>query len=300
MGLGKEGLLIYVLTSLVFITFSLIYKPKYENTVRNEKRKLGVHLVISTFLVQTMGLLFKTFYVYDLLTSILFTIVTYTFYKIFSNSIPVIYEYGSKKAFTIEEVIGSGLLISIAISFLGNFSIFGFNVKNIACILIVLVLGWKNGVLVGTTGGVTIGVVLGIIGKGDPILLASFALSGMIAGILNRFGKIGVIAGFILGNAILTYAATGNDLVSYVTLKLNGKNSNIEKDIKLEKKTDKDGKTYYKGHTENENSSFDVELYDVENLDNYSIEATEYTEDKNGTKEYNVTVGIETKKERKK
>ena len=210
MGLGKEGLLIYVLTSLVFITFSLIYKPKYENTVRNEKRKLGVHLVISTFLVQTMGLLFKTFYVYDLLTSILFTIVTYTFYKIFSNSIPVIYEYGSKKAFTIEEVIGSGLLISIAISFLGNFSIFGFNVKNIACILIVLVLGWKNGVLVGTTGGVTIGVVLGIIGKGDPILLASFALSGMIAGILNRFGKIGVIAGFILGNAILTYAATGN------------------------------------------------------------------------------------------
>ena len=178
--------------------------------MRNEKRKLGMHLVISTFLVQTMGLLFKTFYVYDLLTSILFTIVTYTFYKIFTNSIPVIYEYGNKKAFTIEEVIGCGLLTSIAISALGNFSIFGFNIKNIACILIVLVLGWKNGVLVGTTGGVTIGVVLGIIGKGDPILLASFALSGMFAGILNRFGKIGVIAGFILGNAVLTYAATGN------------------------------------------------------------------------------------------
>lgn len=209
-GLGKEGLLIYVLTSLVFITFSLIYRPKYENTVRNEKRKLGAHLVISTFLVQAMGILFKTFYVYDLLTSILFTIVTYIFYKIFCNSIPVVYEFGKKKAFTIEEVIGSSLLISIAISALGNFTIFGFNIKNILCILIVLVLGWKNGVLVGTTGGVTIGVVLGIIGKGDPILLASFALSGMIAGILNHFGKIGVIAGFILGNAILTYTATGN------------------------------------------------------------------------------------------
>ena len=33
---------------------------------------------------------------------------------------------------------------------------------------------------------------------------------GMIAGILNRFGKIGVIIGFCLGNAILTYVATGN------------------------------------------------------------------------------------------
>lgn len=208
-GLGKEGLLTYILTSLVFITFSLIYKPKYENTVRNEKKKLGVHLVISTFIVQAMGIMFKTFYVYDLLTSILFTIITYIFYKIFSNSIPVIYQYGQKKAFTIEEVIGSSLLISIAISTLGNFTIFGFSIKNILCILIVLVLGWKNGVLVGTTGGVTIGVVLGIIGKGDPILLASFALSGMLAGILNHFGKVGVIIGFILGNAILTYTTTG-------------------------------------------------------------------------------------------
>ena len=32
----------------------------------------------------------------------------------------------------------------------------------------------------------------------------------MIAGILNRFGKIGVIVGFILGNTALTYIANGN------------------------------------------------------------------------------------------
>ena len=93
-GTGKQGLLTYILTSLVFITFSLIYRPKFENTVRNEKRKLGIHLMVSTFLVQAFGLIFKTFYVYDLLTSILFTIVTYIFYKIFTNSITVIKDYG--------------------------------------------------------------------------------------------------------------------------------------------------------------------------------------------------------------
>ena len=32
----------------------------------------------------------------------------------------------------------------------------------------------------------------------------------MIAGILNRFGRIGVIIGFCLGNALLTYVANGN------------------------------------------------------------------------------------------
>ena len=150
-GLGKEGLLTYILTTLVFITFSLIYRPKFENVVRNEKKKLGTHLVISTLLVQVMGIAFKTFYVYDLLTSILFTIVTYIFYKIFSNSIIVIKDYGQKTAFTIEEVMGASLFLAIAVTALGNFTVLGFSIKNILCILIVLVLGWKNGILVGAT-----------------------------------------------------------------------------------------------------------------------------------------------------
>lgn len=33
---------------------------------------------------------------------------------------------------------------------------------------------------------------------------------GLIAGVLNRLGKVGVIVGFALGNAILTYVANGN------------------------------------------------------------------------------------------
>ena len=33
-------------------------------------------------------------------------------------------------------------------------------------------------------------------------MVAAYAISGMIAGILNRFGKIGVILGFVIGNII--------------------------------------------------------------------------------------------------
>ena len=112
-----------------------------------------------------------------------------------------------KRAFSIEEVMGASLLISIAVSALGNFTIFGFSVKNIISILMVLILGWKNGVLVGTTAGVTIGVTLGIITQNEPIIVAVYALSGMISGLLNRFGKVGVIVGFLIGNGILMYAS---------------------------------------------------------------------------------------------
>ena len=83
---------------------------------------------------------------------------------------------------------------------------------NILSILIVLILGWKNGILVGATGGITIGVVLGIISGAEPVMIAVYAVSGMIAGLLNRFGRIGVVVGFAIGNVVIAYAANGNTI----------------------------------------------------------------------------------------
>ncbi len=41
-------------------------------------------------------------------------------------------------------------------------------------------------------------------------MIAVYALSGMIAGLLNRFGRVGVIVGFTIGNVIVAYASNGN------------------------------------------------------------------------------------------
>lgn len=40
-------------------------------------------------------------------------------------------------------------------------------------------------------------------------MIAAYAISGMMAGILNRLGKIGVVVGFTLGNVILAYVSNG-------------------------------------------------------------------------------------------
>ena len=206
---GTNNALTYVVTSLLFFVLVLIIRPKIQEDV-NEKRKIGAHLFWAVFLVQAVPLLFRTFYVYDLLTSIMLGMTTYIFYKIFVSSIIMIKEFGKKRAFTIEEVMGTSLLLAIAISALGSFTIFNFSIRNILSILIVLVLGWKNGIVVGATGGITIGVVLGIISGAEPVMIAAYAVSGMIAGLLNKFGKIGVIIGFAIGNIVMAYATNGN------------------------------------------------------------------------------------------
>ena len=176
-GFGMQGALTYILTSLVFVAMVLIFKPWYEEEYKSERRKLGKYVVASTVLVQIIQMLFRGFLLYDLFLAVTTGVVTYIFYKIFSNSLIVISEYDIKKAFTVEEVVGASLMLSVATCAFGGTAIFGLEIKTVLSILIVLILGWKKGILIGATSGITIGAVLGIIGGSNPILVASFALS---------------------------------------------------------------------------------------------------------------------------
>lgn len=208
-GLGKEITLNYFLTSLVFFATLFIVKTK-KQTDANEKMKLGKNIVISILCVNIIPMIFTTLSISNVIFSIILSIITYIFYKIFVNAIDVIYEYGEKKVFSIEELMGASLLLAIAITALDPINILGYSLKNVLCILVVLILGWKSGILIGTTGGVTIGIVLGIIGNEPPITIAAFALAGMLSGIFSKIGKIGVIIGFIAGNVLITYVSKEN------------------------------------------------------------------------------------------
>lgn len=206
---GGASTLNFILTVFILIITMLIKPVTYEQD-RNEKRKLGGRLVVSTLLVQVGTVFFHQVMVYDLLVGILYSVAAYIFYKIFVNSLSVVTQIGEKRAYAIEEVMGASLMLAIAITTLSEVHIFDYSIANIGCIFLVLLMGWKHGILVGATAGITIGSVVGIIGQGDPILVGTYAISGMIAGIFSRFGKIGVIVGFIVGNAILTYRFNGN------------------------------------------------------------------------------------------
>lgn len=206
---GTGGLLGYFLTALMMIVSLFIIKPRYNEQERNEKIKIGKNIFISVLLIQVIKFAISGFTIYDILSSITLAMIALVFYKIFVNSTVVIQEFYLNRAFSIEEVIGASLLLAISVGGLGNLEVFGFGIRNILSILIVMILGWKNGILVGTTSGVTIGVTLGVISGSEPIMIAAYAISGMLAGVLNKFGKIGVVVGFALGNVLLAYVSNG-------------------------------------------------------------------------------------------
>lgn len=206
---GISGALTYILTALVLIITMFIIKPIANDEEKNEKIRLSKNIFIAYMIIQLAKVGISGFTLYDVLSVISLSIIAVVFYKIFVNSIVAIRDFSEGKAFSIEEILGASLMLAIAFGAFGELSVFGFSVRNILSILIVMILGWKNGVLVGTTAGVTIGVTLGVITTSDPLMVAAYSISGMVAGILNRFGKLGVIVGFGLGNIVLAYVANG-------------------------------------------------------------------------------------------
>ena len=207
---GVDGFSTFFYTTILFFLMNFMFKPKVSMEERNEIVLVGGKLFWSCFIYNLIQNMRDVFLVYDLFLGTVVAALTYVFYKIFVNGIAVIRDIRTKKAFAIEEIIAATIIMAIAISVFKDIKIFDLSISNIFIIFMILVLGLKNGMMLGGISGVSIGLALMLIEKGDMMLLSILAVSGVLAGFLNNFGKIGVVIGFLLGNAILTYLVTGN------------------------------------------------------------------------------------------
>ena len=196
-GGGVNALGNFVLTLVVYFLLVLLFRAKVAVEERNEVVKTGGKLFFSCMVVSLVKSFIGIFLMYDVFMATISSAIVYVFYKIFVNGLTFIKDFNVKKAFTIEELIAGVLIIAIASTALSNISIFSLNLSNIIIIFMIMVLGWKHGMMVGAVSGISIGLAI------------SFVDGTILAGLLNRFGKIGVIVGFILGNAILTYWVRG-------------------------------------------------------------------------------------------
>lgn len=157
---GKASLLMYILSAITFIGLVVIIKAKKID----EDTEIGIKLFLSVMLVGLAKNIGNKFLIYDTLMLITSSICTVIFYIIFSKALPTISDKKIKKACTKEELIATSILAVIAISALGNFQIAGFVIRDVLSILVILVLGWKNGALVGTAAGISISVILSVAG----------------------------------------------------------------------------------------------------------------------------------------
>lgn len=212
-GNGVSALSNFIAISIMYFVLVLLFRSKVAIDERNEVLKTGGKLFFACLIVEIVKNLKGVFLVYDLLIGVISSALIYVFYKIFVNGLIVIKDFKTKNAFTIEELVASTIIIAVTSLAFNELNILSINISNVIIIFMIMILGWKNGMMVGATCGIATGIVVGFSADTSFIEILMFAVSGIFSGMLNKFGKIGVIIGFILGNIALTYTTNGNALV---------------------------------------------------------------------------------------
>ena len=196
---GFVALLKFVLSAVAFVGMKAFIKT--ENTKTNNAAKI----LVATAIVEGLFLFFSKTLVYDSLLTVFTTITVGIFYLIFAAGLPAIADLGEERVASTEELLATGILISVIFNSFGSFEFLGITLGSIVSILTIMILGWKKGASIGAASGIAIALVLGLMGQANITTVAAFGLSGLLAGLLSRFGKFGAVIGFVLGNVLLMF-----------------------------------------------------------------------------------------------
>ena len=203
----------YGLTYVLYTIFTSIieiegYSKKYVTMI-----KLAVATLISNIVT---CLIFRTTS-FSVSQAIIHTLLTVSFYSVFTYGMSMLLNITKKIVFSKEEIISFGIVLSLLLIPFYKFNILGFNVANVVIMTIIMIIAWKNDWMVGTATGVLVGLIYTIATGQTSLVLSAFAFSGFIAGVLNRYNKYVVVGTFVAGNLVLSYVYT-KDLIVWSKL----------------------------------------------------------------------------------
>lgn len=202
---GPLAMLKFIISAVLFVALKAFLNAKEQNKTTDT-----IKMLVAVAIAESITLFASKTPVYDSVLAIYSAITSAIFYLIFSAGLSTIIDYNKKSVISSEDLLATSVLLTVAISLLGDLSIFGISIRGILSVLMVMILGWKCGACIGATAGIAISIVLGIMGYGSAITVATYGFSGLLAGVFSKYGKIGAGIGFILGNMILAFYANGS------------------------------------------------------------------------------------------
>lgn len=201
----------YIITIIaVAICYNLINKLR-------EYSLIASAIITSCIFVLVMSLysmVFTDLLLYDLLVIGFEGLIVFTLTYMFSYSINS--EVG--RLGTNERIISIFITLALVLSGLNELTIYGINIKNVISVIIILYTGYTKGAFIGSTVGITLGIISYISQPQMPFILSIYGLAGLLSGVFREQGKLGSILGFVLGNGIMSFYINGYG-VSFINLK---------------------------------------------------------------------------------
>ncbi|OPZ86744.1 MAG: Stage II sporulation protein E [Firmicutes bacterium ADurb.Bin419] len=205
-GGGFEEVYITITSMMIFSALDALFtKPRTKSNL-----KVSVIAFVSVVLPQLVLVFFQGFLLYDILKSLCYSGLVFSLVFVFQHTISIIEGTKKRNVFSNEEMISMAMILTLTLSGIGNLELAGLNLINVIGVLAILLFSFSAGPGVGAAVGVIVGLVVNITNPGLPILIASYAFCGLLAGVFKNLGKVGACLGFIAANAVFTLYLNGS------------------------------------------------------------------------------------------
>lgn len=126
----------------------------------------------------------------------------------FVQALPPVWQQTVPGRISGEAVFCMLLLLGGVVAGTGDIAFNGITLRGIVSKLIILLSALVGGVGLGAASGAVVGVIPGLLYVVAPVIIGAYSFAGLIAGLLQGFGRIGVAMGFLLGNILLSIYIT--------------------------------------------------------------------------------------------
>lgn len=198
---------IYIATvsMLLFNAMNIPFKKSVGSSLRT-----AVTAFTGVLIPEMIITCFQGFLLYDVLKSLLNGFLIFALAFVFKNVLDVMGSTTRRHVLTNEEVLSIAIACALSIGGLGTWAVLGVSLRNILCILVILIFSYRTGAGNGAAIGVIVGTVISISSNSSPLMVSSYAFCGLLSGILRKMGKVGSCIGVLMGNAVLTFYTNGS------------------------------------------------------------------------------------------
>lgn len=208
-GMLTSGATVQIYTAavsmLLFNAMNIPFKKSVGSSLRTAITAFAGVLIPEILITYLQG-----FLLYDILKSLLNGFLIFALVFVFKNVLDVMGSTSKRHVLTNEEVLSIAIACALSIGGLGTWAVLGISLRNILCILVILVFSYRTGAGNGAAIGVIVGTVISISSNSSPVMVSSYAFCGLLSGILRKMGKVGSCLGVLMGNAVLTFYTNGS------------------------------------------------------------------------------------------
>jgi len=147
------------------------------------------------------------------------SVVGFAAFYVFRNVSMIFADDVGRKVMTNEEMACIAIGVAVGLMGLPDIVFLSISLKRLLCIVVVMIFSYRGGLGTGAACGVTAGILISASkvangGELSSVIIAVYGFSGFLAGLFNRYKKIGVAIGFIIGNLLLAILFDeGQDIV---------------------------------------------------------------------------------------